>query len=102
MIIVHKINDFLFDLFPKAKAFGNSTDILKEELEAYYTFGVYKPKVSVDSDFAQILIDVPSILNQKPEFDKAVALCEKGKYTEAKPILEKLIKQNPTVSEYQY
>ncbi len=30
----------------------------------------------------------------------AVALCEKRKFGEAKPILENLIKENPTISEY--
>ena len=100
MIIVHQLSDFFFDLFPKAKANGKSNDILKEELEKYYTFGVYKPKVKIESDFVQIMIDVPSIIKQKPEFDKAVALCEKRKFGFAKPILEKLIKDNPTVSEY--
>lgn len=29
-----------------------------------------------------------------------VALCEKGKYSEAKPILKRLIEANPTISEY--
>ena len=100
MIIVHKISDFLFDLFPRAKANGKNNDILKDELEKYYTFGVYKPKVKMESDFVQIMIDVPSIINQKPEFDKAVAFSEKRKFEEAKPVLEKLIKDNPTVSEY--
>src|ERR1017187_2192722 len=100
MIIVHKIGVFLFDLFPKAKEFGNSIDILKEELEEYYSFGPYRPKISINSDFIEILIDVPAIVNQKPEFDKAIALCDKRKFFEAKKILENLIKENPTVSEY--
>ena len=100
MIIVHKLTEFLFDLFPKAKANGNSNDMLIEELEKYYTFGVYKPKVQIESDLVQIMIDIPSIINQKPAFEKAVAFCEKRKFGEAKPILEKLIKANPTVSEY--
>lgn len=100
MIIIHQISDFLFELFPKAKANGKNTDILKEELEKYYTFGVYKPEVKIESDVVQIMIDVPSIINQKPEFDKAVAFCEKRKFGQAKTILEKLIKDNLTVSEY--
>lgn len=100
MIIVHQINDFLFELFPKAKANGKNNDILKEELEKYYSFGVYKPTIKIESDIVQIMIDVPSIIHQKTEFDKAVALCEKRKFGEAKPILEKLINDNPTVSEY--
>ena len=100
MIIVHRINDFLFDLFPKAKAFGNSINILKEELTTFYTFGPYKPEISVNSDYIQILIDIPSIVNQQPEYDKVIAFCEKKKFAEAKKILKPLIKVNPTVSEY--
>ena len=100
MVIVHKLGDFLFELFPKARTFGDSLDILKEEIEAFYSFGPYRPQVSINTDFIEIMIDVPSIVNQKPEFDKAIALCEKNKFSEAKSILERLIKQNPTVSEY--
>jgi tetratricopeptide (TPR) repeat protein len=100
MTIIHKISDFLFDLFPKAKEMGNSLNILREELENFYTFGVYKPKVSIESDFIQVLIDVPTILNQKSDFDNVVALCERGNFREAKPLLQKLIKVNPTISEY--
>lgn len=100
MIIVHKISDFLFDLFPKAKANGKNIEILKQELENYYTYGVHKPTVSIDSDFIQILVDIPTILNEKPEFDRVLALCEKRKFSEAKPLLQKLIQGNPTVSEY--
>lgn len=100
MLIVHKINDFLFDLFPKAKAFGNSINILKEELTTFYSFGPYKPEISVNSDDIQILIDVSSIINQQPEYDKVIAFCEKKKFAEAKKTLEPLIKVNPTVSEY--
>jgi hypothetical protein len=37
MIIIHKVSDFLFDLFPKAKEMGNSLDALREELTGYYT-----------------------------------------------------------------
>lgn len=100
MIIIHKVSEFLFDLFPKAKEFGNSIEMLKEEIQTYYTFGIYKPKVSIVDGFVKIVIDVPTIINQKPEFDKAITLCEKRKFTEAKKILEKLIKDNHTVSEY--
>ena len=31
MIIIHKIDDFLFNLFPKAKEAGKSVEILKNE-----------------------------------------------------------------------
>jgi len=100
MIIIHKISDFLFDLFPKAKERGNSLDALKEELTNYYTFGPYRPNVDIEGDLVKIEIDTSAISSQKAEFDTAVKYCEKGKFKKAKPILEKLIKKNPTVSEY--
>jgi hypothetical protein len=78
MTIIHQINDFLFELFPKAKSFGNSIDILVEELSGYYSFGVYLPVIAVKGDEIHISIDIPSIISQKPEFDKAVSFCEKG------------------------
>ncbi len=37
MIIIHKINDLLFSLFPKAGEQGRNTEALKEALIAYYT-----------------------------------------------------------------
>jgi hypothetical protein len=54
MIIIHKISDFLFDLFPKAKERGNGLDALREELTDYYTFGPYRPKVEMEGDFVKV------------------------------------------------
>jgi tetratricopeptide (TPR) repeat protein len=100
MIIIHKLNDFLFNLFPKTREKEGSFDALREKLTDYYTFGPYRPKVEINGDFIKIEIDTSAINNQKAEFDSAVKYCEKGKFRKAKPILEKLIKKNPTVSEY--
>lgn len=100
MIIIHKIDNFLFNLFPKAKQTGNSSEILKEELTSYYTFGPYKPQVEIDNEYVRIEIDTSAIISQKPAFDTAIKYCESGKYKKAKPVLEKLVKNNPTVSEY--
>lgn len=100
MIIIHPINDFLFELFPDARQFGKDLDSLKNELIDFYTFGPYRPKVEIENDLIRIEIDVKGIANQKAEFDKVVKLCEKGKYVFAKPMLSKLIKKDPTVSEY--
>ncbi|HEV8084148.1 MAG TPA: tetratricopeptide repeat protein [Chitinophagaceae bacterium] len=47
-----------------------------------------------------IEIDTPTIISQKADYKKVVALCEKGKYSEAKPILKNLTEKNPTNSEY--
>lgn len=100
MIIIHKIDEFLFSLFPKAKETGNSIEILKDELGNYYTFGPYKPKVEINEDVVRIEIDTSTIISQKPAFDTAIKYCEAGNFKKAKPVLEKLVKNNPTISEY--
>lgn len=100
MIIIHELNDFLYNLFPKTRERGSSLDALREELTDFYTFGPYRPKVEIEGDFVKIEVDTSAISSQKAEFDTAVKYCEKGKFNKAKPILEKLIKKNPTVSEY--
>ena len=69
-------------------------------LEKYYTFGPYKPKVNIDNGWVKIDIDTPAILAQDKDYQKVIAFCEKGKYADAKPILKKLIENNPSVSEY--
>jgi tetratricopeptide (TPR) repeat protein len=48
----------------------------------------------------KIEIDARTIISQEVDYKKTVALCEKGKYSEAKIILKKLIEKNPTNSEY--
>ncbi len=108
MVIIHKIDDFLFNLFPASKEGrkegrkegDKDLSRLKEEITDYYTFGPYKPKVTIENDLVSIEIDTSSISTQKPDFDAAVKHCEAGRFNKAKPILEKLIKKNPTVSEY--
>jgi tetratricopeptide (TPR) repeat protein len=100
MIIIHKVNDLLFSLFPKALEQGKSMEALKEALIAYYTFGPFRPKVELEGDFVKIEIDTSTITSQKAEFDTVVKHCEQGNFSQAKPILEKLIKKNPTNSEY--
>ncbi len=100
MQIVHKIDDFLFTIFPELLAGKNDNALIIHTLEKYYTYGPYKPKVSIENDWVKIEIDTTSIISQEADYKKAVALCEKGNYNEAKPILQKLIEKNPTISEY--
>ncbi|WP_291102927.1 MULTISPECIES: tetratricopeptide repeat protein [unclassified Flavobacterium] len=99
MQIIHKIDDFLFTIFPKLVG-GGGNSLLISELEKYYTFGPFTPKVSITDDWVTIEIDTPTILAQEANYHKTVALCERGNYQEAKPILEKLIENNPTNSEF--
>lgn len=99
MQIIHKIDDFLFTIFPNLKSGGGDSAIISE-LENYYTYGPFKPKVTVDNEWVTIQIDTPTIISQEADYRKTVALCEKGKYAEAKPILKGLIQKNPSNSEY--
>ncbi len=100
MQITHKIADILFELFPKAKEFGNDLNVLMQEIKDYYTISVFQPIVKKTGDSVTIDINIKNIIDEKPEFDKALLLCEIGNYTEAVPILKSLIAKNPTVSEY--
>lgn len=104
MQIIHKIDEFLFTIFPELKNVpgggGGDNDLIISTLEKYYTYGPYKPKVSIEDDWIKIEIDASTIISQDNDYKKAIALCEKGKYAEAKPILKNLISKNPTISEY--
>lgn len=94
----HKIDNFLFTIFPHLKEADNETII--SALIGYYTYGPYKPKVTINNDTVTIDVDTPAILTQEADYKKVVSLCEKGRYNEAKPILRKLIEKNPSNSEY--
>lgn len=98
MRIIHKIDEFLFTIFPELRGGGNN--LIISTLEKYYAFGPFKPTVTIDKDWVTIEIDTQSIISQDTEYRQTVSLCEKGKYSQAKPILQKLIEKNPTNSEY--
>jgi tetratricopeptide (TPR) repeat protein len=98
MQIIHKLDNFLFTLFPELDR-SNKEKIISE-LENYYSYGPFKPKVTIVDDWVKIDIDTTAIISQEADFRKSVSLCEKGNFSEAKPILNKLIEKNPTYSEY--
>jgi tetratricopeptide (TPR) repeat protein len=98
MQIIHKIDNFLYTIFPSFIQ-GDQQSLLNA-IQAFYTYGPYKPKVTIDNDFISIEIDTPTILAQDIDYQKVIAFCEKGKYADAKPILKKLIEKNPSISEY--
>jgi len=100
MIIVHKIGEFLYHLFPSAKNATNKIEALTQSIKEFYTYGAFVPKVSIQDDIVTIQIDTHAIINQDSDYRKVISLCEKGKYSEAKPILYNLIQKNPTNSEY--
>lgn len=98
MQIIHKIDDFLFTIFPNIKK-GDEQSLINA-IQEFYTYGPYKPKVSIEENWIKIDIDTPTIVSQDGDYKKVIALCEKGKYSDAKPILKNLISKNPTISEY--
>ena len=98
MQIIHKIDNFLYTIFPSVIQ-GDQQSLLNA-IQDFYTYGPYKPKVKIDNDFVSIEIDTPTILAQDIDYQKVIAFCEKGKYADAKPILKKLIEKNPAISEY--
>ena len=75
MTIIHKIEDFLLELFPKYKASPN-VGTLKEELENYYTHGPFKPQVTIEGNIATIIIDTPRISSLQLDYKKVISLCE--------------------------
>jgi tetratricopeptide (TPR) repeat protein len=98
MQIVYIKGDFLFTIFPEL-ANIDDTEIISV-LEKYYTYNSIKPSVRIEANLVVIDIDTSKIFSQESDYNKVVALCEKGNYDTAKPILNKLIKENPTNSEY--
>lgn len=96
MQIIHKIDDFLFTIFPNIKK-GDEQSLISA-LQEYYTYGPYKPKVSIEDNWIKIDIDTPTIVSQDGDYKKVIALCEKRKYSDAKPILNNLISKNTTIS----
>lgn len=98
MHIAHRIDEFLYELFPDVKPGDN--EALKQAVVVFYTYESVKPLVKISDDWVEIEIDTPFISSIRSKFKSVVSLCEAGKYEEAKPILGKLIEQNPTNSEY--
>jgi tetratricopeptide (TPR) repeat protein len=98
MKIIFPKEDFLYTLFPELT---NSDDnhIIKT-LSDYYTYNQFKPKVTIDNDLIVVEIDINTIQRHEIDFQRVISFCEKGNFKDAKPILLKLITENPTISEY--
>jgi len=98
MQIIHRKEDFLYTLFPEL-ADGDDEQIISV-LSNYYSYGGFKPLVRIENDIIIIELDTSTIARHEADYRRAVTLCEKGNYPEAKPLLAKLIAENPTRSEY--
>ena len=72
MLIIHKIDDFLFTIFPELKGGGN--EMIINTLKNYYTYGPYQPIVTIENDWVKIEIDTPKILSQETDYKKTTNL----------------------------
>ena len=100
MVIYFKIDDLLLDLFPRTRESNLDHGVLRDELSAFYTLGPYRPKINIENDVVTIEIDTELIETQEQDYKKVVALCENGRYEDAKKILDELLEKSPHVSEY--
>jgi Tfp pilus assembly protein PilF len=98
MKIIFLKEDFLYTLFPEL--YNCDNDQIIKTLSDYYTFNQFKPNIIIENDLVVIEIDITTINRHEIDYQRVVSFCEKGNYTEAKPILSKLISENPTNSEY--
>jgi len=100
MHILHPINDFLFELFPKAKEAGNSLDILKQEIEEFYTAGLFKPAITIGHGIIDITIE--GDLNEKHLTLIAINLIQNGKADAARQYLDQAFALNPAYPNIYY
>ena len=98
MQIIHKIDDFLYTIFPELQ--NASEKEISNTIQTYYTYGPFVPKITINKNIVIIDVDTETILTQDADYKKTLALCDKGNFDEAKIILEKLIQKNPTNSEF--
>ena len=98
MHIVHKIDGFLPNIFPGVDM--NNPEALKEALLKYYSYGSVKPEIKIEDGWVSIFIDSNRIAENEVTYNKVVAFCEQGNFTDAKPLLKKIIEKDPTNSDY--
>ncbi|SHH18828.1 Flp pilus assembly protein TadD, contains TPR repeats [Flavobacterium micromati] len=98
MQITHKINDFFFTLFPNL--ISDNKEVIIAAMKKQYTYGPFVPTVTLQEDLVKIDVDTETILTQDADYNKTVALCDEGKFDDARVTLEKLIDKNPTNSEF--
>ena len=94
MTLLHPVNDFLYELFPAAK--GKGTEALVEAIRAFYGPGAV---VREANNNIEVTFGSDTAKPDRRPYQQAVGLCEKGRFTEAKAILEALVKEQPTNSE---
>lgn len=96
--IKHQINNFLFEIFPELASKSNAEMI--QYMKDYYAVGIFKPEVKIVENNLVIEIDQKRHQQELIDYQNVVNLCNQNNFEQAKPLLNKLIEQNPTQSEY--
>lgn len=97
MHITLDLDRFFSTLFPHVDA--SNPDSIREALTSFYAYGTRKPTVTVTGEEVRVEIEAVRSPAQSNTLNQAIALCEKGKFAQAKKILIPFIEANPTVSE---
>ena len=101
MIIVHKINEFILELFPELEGKLGNKQKVKEVLEKYYTYQNTKPDIIFKEGWVEVHISEgvrPNIFapndykeihvvhkeddSEEIEFKKAMVLCQKNNFNQ--------------------
>jgi tetratricopeptide (TPR) repeat protein len=98
MLVEHKINEFLHNIFPDIIL--DDRNSIVQAFEKYYTINGIKPRVETKGDSVTVTLDVSRISNEYNDFNHVTKLCEQEKYDLAQIKLDELIQRNPTNSEY--
>ncbi|MDP2188808.1 MAG: tetratricopeptide repeat protein [Sphingobacteriaceae bacterium] len=98
MRIIQPVDDFLYSLFPTVRQ-GDLAG-LEDALRAFYSVGDQVPEVTIKDGLVTIDIHVSATKKEDVNFKKVVQWCEKGEFDKAEPLLQKLLADNPTNSEY--
>ena len=100
MIIIHKIDALLEELFPGISTDELNQKLIEEKIKSYFTSESTEPRITIEGEYIKIEIGTESTTEQEKYFNNAVSYCEQNNYSKAKPILRDLIQQNPSNSEY--
>ncbi len=97
MIIQHKIDDFLFEVFDIS---SKDINALEMSMKQFYNLGSYKPIITFLQDTVKIELSINSHNTEQNLYRKLVVLSESSKFKDARDCALELIKKAPHNSEY--
>ncbi|MCG9874536.1 MAG: tetratricopeptide repeat protein [Leptospiraceae bacterium] len=98
MEIIHQLDDLFYSLFPDLTK--GDTKSIKQAMARYYSTPFFQPDVSVENDRVIIHIYTDQLESLEMDYKRAIALCDSGKFNDAKILLASLIEKNPTNSDF--